>query len=143
MQPDVQHTSDPLALKPASKKMLWIGRIISGLIVAFMLFDAVFKLIKPQPVIEGTVKLGIPEGTITGIGVTLLVCTIIYMIPATCVLGAILLTGYLGGAIMTHVRVYDPPFTIVFGALFGVLTWLGVYFRDARLRALIPFRRRP
>lgn len=127
-------------VRSQSRATLWGGRILSGLISAFMLMDAVMKLYKPSFVIEATVKLGIPEHTIVGIGIALLVSTLLYMIPATTVLGAILLTGYLGGAIMTHVRVDDPPFTIVFAALFGVLTWLGVYLREPRLRALLPLR---
>ena len=142
MQPDVVQSPDLASPKPASKAMIWTGRIISGLMVAFMLMDAVMKSAKPAFVVEGTVKLGIPEHTIVGIGVALLVSTLLYAIPATSVLGAILLTGYLGGAIMTHVRVDDPPFTIVFAFLFGVVAWLGIFFREPRLRALIPFRRK-
>ena len=140
MQPDVRHTPDPVPFRPQSRVMVWSGRILSGLIVAFMLMDGTMKLFKPAPVLEATVQLGIPEHAIVGIGVALLISTVLYAVPATSILGAILLTGYMGGAIMTHVRVSDPAWTIVFSFMFGVLAWLGVYLREPRLRALIPFR---
>jgi hypothetical protein len=125
-----------------SKKMVWAGRIISALPVLFLLMDGVMKLVKPAPVVEATVKLGYPESTIFGMGIVLLACTVLYVIPATSVLGAILLTGYLGGAVATHVRVGDPLFThTLFPVYFGILIWGGLYWRDARLRALIPLRK--
>ena len=123
-----------------SKSSLWAGRVISGLMVLFLLFDAAMKVVKATPVLEASVELGIPEYAIVGIGLALLVSTVVYLIPRTSILGAILLTGYLGGAIMTHVRVGGPAFSIVFAFLFGVLVWLGLYLRDERIRALIPFR---
>ena len=119
-----------------SKGTLWAGRIISGLPVLFLLLDGVFKLIKPAPVVEATVGLGYPESVIIPIGVVLIICTILYLIPKTSVLGAILLTGYLGGAVATHVRTGESLFSIVFPVIFGVLLWLGLYLRDTRLRAL-------
>ena len=122
----------------SSKATLRTGRVLTTLIVLFMLFDATGKLIKVQPVIDGTVKLGYPVSVIVPLGATLLACTILYAIPRTAVLGAILLTGYLGGAIATHVRVGGSDF--LFAAAFGVVTWLGVYLRDARLRTLMPIR---
>lgn len=126
---------------PVSKKMLWTGRVVSGFVVLFFLFDGLLKFVKPAFVVEGTVKLGYPESTILGIGVALVASTILYAIPRTSILGAILLTGYLGGAVATHVRVGDPPFThTLFPVYFGILVWLGIYLRDSRLRALIPFR---
>jgi hypothetical protein len=132
---------DPEAT-PVSRKALWAGRIISALPVLFLLFDAVMKLIKPPPVIDATVKLGYPESTIIGMGIVLLACVILYVIPQTSVLGAILLTGYLGGAVATHVRVGDPLLThTLFPVYVGVLIWLGLYLRDARLRALVPLRK--
>jgi DoxX-like family len=124
-----------------SKKALWAGRIISWLPALFLLVDAVFKLIKPAPVVEATVRLGYPEGLIVGLGIVLLLCTILYLIPITSVSGAILLTGYLGGAVATHVRVGESLFSIVFPIIFGVLLWFGLYLRDPRLRSLIPLRR--
>jgi hypothetical protein len=124
-----------------SKKAVWAGRIISWLPALFLLLDAVFKLIKPAPGVEATVLLGYPEGVIVGLGIVLLLCTILYLIPITSVLGAILLTGYLGGAVATHVRVGESLFSIVFPIIFGVLLWFGLYLRDPRLLSLIPLRR--
>lgn len=124
-----------------SKKMLWTGRIVSTIFALFLLVDAVAKLFKPAPVIEGTVRLGYPESVIIGLGIVLLVCTVLYMIPRTSVLGAILLTGYLGGATATHVRVGGSLFEILFPGIFGILIWGGLFLRDERLRALIPLRR--
>jgi hypothetical protein len=126
---------------PVSTAAIWTGRVISSLLILFFLFDGGMKLVKPEPVLKACAELGIPEDAIVGIGVVLLASTALYMIPSTAVLGAILLTGYLGGAIMTHVRMGGPAFSIVFGALFGVLVWLGLYLRDARLQTLIPIRR--
>ena len=125
----------------ASKKTVWAGRIISALPVLFLLLDAVFKLIKPAPVVEATVRLGYPEGVIVGLGIVLLLSTIVYLIPLTSVLGAILLTGYLGGAVATHVRVGESLFSIIFPVIFGALLWLGLFLREPRLRPLIPLRR--
>jgi hypothetical protein len=119
-----------------SKGTLWAGRIISGLPVLFLLIDGAMKLVKPAPVVEATVGLGYPESVIVPIGVVLIVCTILYLIPKTSVLGAILLTGYLGGAVATHVRTGESLFSIIFPVIFGVLLWLGLYLRDSRLRAL-------
>ena len=114
----------------------WAGRIIGGLPALFLLVDGAAKLVKPKPVVEATVGLGYPESVIIPIGVVLIVCTILYLIPKTSVLGAILLTGYLGGAVATHVRTGESLFSIVFPVIFGVLLWLGLYLRDPRLRAL-------
>jgi hypothetical protein len=126
---------------PVSKKALWTGRIISALPVLFLLVDGVMKLIKPAVVVEATVKLGYPETVILPLGIVLLACTVLYVIPRTSVLGAILLTGYLGGAVATHVRVGEGLFSIVFPIIFGVLIWGGLYLRDEQLRALIPLRK--
>lgn len=120
--------------------MLWTSYIVSVLPSLFLLLDGVMKLVKPAPVVEATVKLGYPENTIVGMGIVLLVSTILYLIPRTAVLGAILLTGYLGGAVATHVRVGDSLFTILFPVIFGGLIWGGLYLRDERLRALVPLR---
>ena len=123
---------------PVSKGKLWGGRIMSWLPALFLLVDGVMKLFKPAVVVEATVKLGYPENTILPIGIVLTVCTILYLIPRTAVLGAILLTGYLGGAVATHVRVGEGLFSISFPIIFGVLLWGGLYLRDNRLRTLIP-----
>jgi hypothetical protein len=127
---------------PLSKGRLWTGRIMSGLPALFLLIDAVGKLLRPAPVVETTVQLGYPESVLLGLGIVLLTCTILYLIPRTAVLGAILLTGYLGGAIATHVRVGSPLFShILFPVYLAVLIWGGLFLRDERLRALIPLRR--
>src|SRR6266481_1615011 len=129
---------------PVSRKRLWAGRIMTALPVLFLLIDGAAKLAKPAPVVEGTVKLGYPETVIIPLGIVLLTCTILYVIPRTSVLGAILLTGYLGGAVATHVRVGDPLFThVLFPVYLGVLIWGGLYLRDTWLRSLIPLRSQP
>ena len=122
-----------------SKGALWAARIITGLVALFLLMDGVMKLVKPAFVVEETMRLGYPERVIVPIGVVLIVCTILYLIPKTAVLGAILLTGYLGGAVATHVRAGEPVFSVVFAIVFGVLVWLGLYLRNPTLRLLIPF----
>lgn len=119
---------------------VWAGRIVSWLPGLFLLLDGVAKLFKPAPVIEGTVKLGYSESVIIPLGIVVIVCTVLYLIPRTAVLGAILLTGYLGGAVATHVRAADGIFPVVFAVTFGALLWLGLYLRDARLRELVPLR---
>ncbi len=121
-----------------SPKRLWAGRILSALPVLMMLFSATLKFVKPAAVVEEFGRLGYPEGVISAIGVLELACTLFYLIPRTTVLGAILLTGYLGGATATHLRVGDqfvPP------VLFGALVWGGLYLRDRRLQALLPLTR--
>jgi len=125
---------------PVSKKMLWAGRIMSALPALFLLFDGGAKLVQPTPVVEGTVKLGYPVSVIFGLGIVLLASTLLYIIPRTAVLGAILLTGYLGGAVASNVRVQEGWFAILFPVFFGALIWGGLYLRDAWLRALIPLR---
>lgn len=123
-----------------SNKSIWAGRIVSGLVILFLLFDAVLKFLKPAPVVEGTVRLGYPESVIIPLGIVLTICTILYAIPRTSVLGAILLTGYLGGAVATHVRLSEGAFSVCFPIALGVLIWGALYLRDLRLRALIPLR---
>src|SRR4029077_12745986 len=119
-----------------------IGWVLSGLMIAFLLVDAAMKLVALPVVLETGAPLGFPGAAMArGLGVLLLACTLLYAWPRTAVLGAILLTGYLGGAVATHVRVGDPLFThILFGVYMGVLLWLGLYLRDARLRALVRAR---
>jgi DoxX-like family len=107
----------------------------------FLLLDAAMKLVKPGFVVEATGDLGFPESVIVPLGIVLAGCTILYLIPRTAALGAILLTGYLGGAIAAHVRHEDGWFPIVFCAVFGALLWSGLLLRDARLRAVLPWSR--
>lgn len=123
-----------------SNGSLWTGRIISALVVLFMVFDGVTKVMKVRQVIEATVRIGFPENTIAGIGAALLICTALYVIPRTTVLGAILLTGYLGGATAANVRVGSAAFNTIFPIIFAFLVWLGLLLRECRLRALIPLR---
>jgi hypothetical protein len=125
-----------------SRKTLCAGRILSALPVLFLLMDGIMKLVKPEPVVKATVELGYPENVIMTIGIVLLGCVILYVVPRTAVLGAILLTGYLGGAVATHVRVGNPLFShVLFPVYLAVLIWGGLYLRESRLRALIPLRR--
>jgi hypothetical protein len=133
MRTDIQEAS-------TSKAMLWSGRIISGLVVVFMIFDGATKVMKVPQVLAASMQLGYSVNAIAGIGAALLVCTLIYLIPQTAVLGAILLTGYLGGAVASQVRSGAPVFEMSFPIIFGVLVWLGIFLRDGRLRALIPLR---
>jgi hypothetical protein len=123
-----------------SKTSLWVGRIVSGLPALFLLVDGAMKLAKPAIVVDATTKLGYSESVIIPLGIVLIACTILYLIPPTSVLGAILLTAYLGGAVATHVRAGEPLFSVVFPIIFGILLWLGLYLHDVRLRALIPLR---
>lgn len=124
----------------ASKKMVWTGRVISALPVLFLLMDGVMKLFKPGFVVTKTVELGYPESVIVGLGVVLTVCTILYVIPNTSVIGAVLLTGYLGGAVATHLRLLQGIFPVSFPIIVGALVWLGLVLREPRLRAILPLR---
>lgn len=123
-----------------SKSRLWVARIMSGLVILFMLFDGIFKLIKPAPVVEGTLVLGFSEHHIAVIGILGLVSTILYALPRTSVLGAVFLTGYFGGVIATQFRVDAPLFThTLFAVYLSVFTWGGLWLRDERVRKLISF----
>ena len=124
-----------------SSKQLWAGRIVSGFAVLFLLWDGVMKLLKPAVVIRATRDLGYPEFDIVGIGVLLLACTLLYVIPRTSTLGAILLTGYFGGAIASQVRVEASLFNVVFAFVFGCLVWGGLWLRDIRVRTFLPYQR--
>jgi hypothetical protein len=124
---------------PVSKKSLWAGRIISALVGLLLVFSGVMKLLKPAPILQGFAHFGYPESLILGIGILEIACAIVYLIPRTSVLGAILVTGYLGGATATNVRVADPSFYVT--VILGVLAWAGLYLREDRLRALIPLRK--
>ena len=135
--------TDNRSVKPVtvSKGRLWTGRILSAFPVLFMLMDGVMKLMKPDFVVKATVQLGFPENVIAPLGIIVLICTILYAIPQTAVLGAILLTGYLGGAVATHVRGGDPFFSHILAPVyFAVILWIGLYLREPRLSALVPLR---
>jgi hypothetical protein len=123
-----------------SKKARWAGIVMSALPALMLLFSCSMKLAKPAEIVEEFARLGYPESVILGIGVLELACTVVYLIPRASVIGAILLTGYLGGAVATHVRIGDPFFKILMPILFGVLIWGGLYLRNVRLRALLPLR---
>jgi uncharacterized membrane protein YphA (DoxX/SURF4 family) len=127
----------PAQSAPSNKK-LWAGRIISALPVLLLLFAGSLKLFGPAAVVDGFTKLGYPASVVMAIGILELSCTILYIIPRTAVLGAILLTAFLGGATATHVRVGEPFFGPV---LVGVLVWVGIFLREDRLRALVPLRK--
>ena len=121
-----------------SKGKVWTGRIVSLLVVLFLLMDAVMKFVKPAPVVEACAKLSLPLELITPIGVVLLLCTVLYMFPRTAVLGAVLLTGYLGGAVSIHLRAGDPLWShALFPVYVGVLGWLGLFLRDSRVRSFV------
>ena len=124
-----------------SKAQVWGGRIMSGLAALFLLWDGVMKLLKPAIVVKATRDLGYPESDIVGIGVVLLVCTVLYLQPRTSILGAILLTGHLGGAIASQVRVEASWFNVVFAFVFGCLIWGGLWLRDSRVRNFLPYSR--
>lgn len=126
---------------PVSKTMLWSGRVLSTLPALFLLLDGGMKLFKPKFVVDATVGLGYPEHVIIPLGIVLVTCTLLYLIPQTAVTGAILLTGYLGGAVATHVRAGQGAFEILFPVVFGLMLWGGLCLRDPRLRALTPWRR--
>ena len=124
-----------------SKSRLWTGRVIAGLIGAFMLLDAAMKFAKPAPVAAAFVRTGWPLELSVTLGVLLLVSTILYVVPRTAILGAILLTGYLGGAVATNLRLENPLFShTLFPVYFGILVWLALWLRDPRLGELIPLR---
>jgi hypothetical protein len=121
-----------------SKRSVITGWILSGLAILFLLFDAVGKLMKPDMVVEATVKLGYPESVITGLGTVLLISTILYIIPRVSFIGALLLTGYLGGAVATHVRVEDPLFSHTFFPVYvAIFIWGGLYLRNKKLREIV------
>lgn len=129
-------------LVPISPMALWTGRILSGLVVVFLLFDGAIKLIPLDVVIETSRQLGIPPNLAFTLGVLTLLGTVLYAYPKTAVLGAILLTGYLGGAIYVHIRAGSPLFThTLFGVYLGILLWGGLYLRDERVRLILPWRR--
>jgi hypothetical protein len=136
----MQSATQPVSV---SKRALWTGRILSGFAILFLLVDASFKLIKPlpAPAVQAFTQLGYPLELAACIGILLLGCVALYAVPRTSVLGAIMLTGYLGGAVASHLRVGNPWAShILFPVYLGFFIWGGLYLRDERLRALIPLR---
>lgn len=126
------------------KRDLWIGRVLSGFAVLFLTFDAAIKLLGLPMAIDGTTQLGYPAGVVLPLGIIQLVCLALYVFPRTSALGAVLWTGYLGGAIATHVRLGNPLFThVLFPIYVALLLWGGLWLREPRLRALLPLRSTP
>jgi hypothetical protein len=132
----------PTDTAPIAKSARWSGRVVSGLVIVFLLFDGAIKLV-PWPVVTETMDrmgYGSSETLARSLGLISLVCTVLYAVPPTSILGAILLTGYLGGAIASHVRIGSPLFShVVFGLYLGLMVWGGLWLRDRSLRALMPF----
>lgn len=130
------------AVSTVGKIQLCVGWTLSILTIAFMLFDATGKLALESHVIDATTKIGYPVATIRPIGFIALLCTILYAVPRTAILGAVLLTGFFGGAVASKIRIEDPLFSsILFAVYFGFVAWAGLYLRDNRLRSLFPIRR--
>ena len=128
----------PLDAAPTGRTARRVGYALTGLVTLFLLFDAVTKLLRLQMVVDATVQMGFPASTVPVIGGTLLVCLVLYLVPRTAVLGAVLLTGYLGGAVCAQLRIEAPLLsTLLFPVYTGVLVWLGLYLRSAALRALV------
>ena len=123
-----------------SRARVWTARILAGWVVLFLLFDAVIHILKIAPVVQAFSQLGYPLSTAVGLGVVEIVCVVLYVVPRTSVLGAILLTGYLGGATATQLRIGAPAFPLLFPVIVGVLIWGALLLRDGRLRALLPLR---
>lgn len=127
---------------PEPGKMAWTGRILSGLVIAFLIFDGTIKITEMEVAVSATRQLGYPGSIVFGLGVLTFILTALYAYPRTAVLGAILLTGLMGGAITTHLRIGNPLFSHqLFGVYLGLMIWGGLFLRDERLRALIPLRR--
>jgi hypothetical protein len=127
-----------------SKARLWTGRVLTTLTVLFLVMDIAFKFIRPIPaqVMQSISQLGLQPASLNVIGILLLVCTILYLVPRTSVLGAVLLTGYLGGAISLHMRVGNPLFSnVLFPVYIGILLWAGLCLREPRLLVLLPLRK--
>ena len=130
---------EPSELNRPGKVALWTGRVLSALCVLMLLMGVTMSLLKNPQAIEGMKKFGWPEHMATALGIVELICAILYVIPATSVLGAILLTGWLGGAVATHLRVSDPQAAVA--VVFGIVVWLALFLREPRLLSLIPLRR--
>jgi DoxX-like family len=120
-----------------SSSRLWTGRTLSALAILFLLFDTVIKVLNLAPAVEATTQLGYPERLVIGIGLLELLCLTLYILPRTSIVGAVLLTGYLGGAVATHVRSGSGLFALLFPVILGALIWGGLYLRDRRLHVLM------
>jgi len=137
----ISHNGIDVPATSVSRGARWTGRVMSGLVIVFLVFDGAMKLIPLDVVVTTSQQMAIPLDIIRTLGVLTLLGTLLYAYPRTAVLGAIVLTGYLGGAIYAHFRLADPLFThTLFGVYLGLLVWGGLYLRDPRVRALIPFR---
>jgi hypothetical protein len=130
---------DGTGAKAMPNKPLWTGRVLSGAAVLFLLMDGAMKLAKPAVVVQATRQLGYPDSAIAAIGLLLLTCTLLYVFPRTAILGAVLLTGYLGGAVASHVRAGNGWFPVVFAVMVGAVLWAGLWLRDLRVRNLLPW----
>jgi hypothetical protein len=126
------------AAAPISKKMVWVGRVFSAIPVLLMVSSAILKFLRPAPVVQGMARFGYPEGLLFLLGVLEFLSCVVYLIPRTAVLGAILMTGYLGGATASNVRIGDSSYILT--VVLGVMVWGGLFFREPRVRALIPLR---
>lgn len=122
---------------PISTARLWTSRVLSGVAILFLLMDGGMKIWKVPGVMKATVQFGYPEATIVGIGAVLLLCSLLYVIPRTAVLGAILLTGYLGGAVASNVRISTPLFNVIFPMVFAVLIWAPLVLRSRQVEAIL------
>lgn len=132
--------TDTTTTSAPSKAARWTGRVLSGIGVLFLTFDASLKLGQVQPALEGTRDLGWDPSAVFGLGVVQAICLALYLVPRTAVLGAVLWTGYLGGAIATHVRVDNPLFShVLFPVYVAAFLWIGLWLREPRLRAITPF----
>ena len=130
-----------MTVESSARKRSIAGYVLTGLVAAFLTFDTVMKLLQLAPAVQGTTELGYPAGTVVVIGAIEFVCLVLYLVPRTSVLGALVLTGYLGGAIATHVRVGSPlPTHTLFPIYVALMVWGGLYLRENRLRGLLPFR---
>jgi len=143
MNPSASTNPAPSSTAAVSRGQLWTGRILTGLVAAFLLFDVAMKLAPPAAIRAQSTQMGFPPAKLAGVGIALLVSLAVYLVPRTSVLGAILLTGYLGGAVAVNVQTGAGPGLILFPAVFGVLAWGGLWLRDRPLRALMPLRGGP
>jgi len=133
---------DTAIARPVSRASTVVGWVLSGLVIAFLVADGAMKLVPIEVVTTTMVELGYPPELSRGLGILILACTALYAVPRTSVLGAVLLTGLLGGAVATHLRIGSPVFShLLFGVYLGLFVWGGLYLRDSRLRAIFPFRR--